>query len=48
MNLTVRNLGTDVGYEEGLALQQELLHQRIAGEIPDCLLYTSPSPRDRG
>lgn len=44
MNLTVRNLGTDVGYEEGLALQQELLHQRIAGEIPDTLLLLEHSP----
>lgn len=44
MNLVVRNLGTDVPYEEGLTLQQELLSQRIANEIPDTLLLLEHSP----
>ena len=44
MELTVRNLGPDIPYAEGLTLQQELLEKRIAGEIPDTLLLLQHAP----
>lgn len=44
MPLTVRNLGIDVPYPEALALQEELVRQRLAGEIPDTLLLLEHAP----
>lgn len=44
MNLDVRNLGTGVPYEEALALQQELVAQRILQKIPDTLLLLEHAP----
>lgn len=42
--MDIRNLGTDVPYEEGLALQEQLLAERIAGNIPDTLLLLEHAP----
>ena len=44
MNLDVRNLGADISYPEGLALQEELLSQRLADQISDTLLLLQHSP----
>ena len=44
MKLAVHNLGTEVPYEQALLLQQDLLAQRIAGEIPDTLLLLEHAP----
>ena len=42
--LETRNLGTDVPYQEGLALQEELIQERLAGKIPDTLLLLEHAP----
>lgn len=44
MQLVVQNLGTEVDYQRGLALQEQLLAQRIAGSIPDTLLLLEHAP----
>ncbi len=44
MKLAVRNLGINVPYQEGLTIQQELLAQRIAGQIPNTLLLLEHRP----
>lgn len=44
MQLTVRDLGTDVPYQEALNLQENLLAQRLRGEIPDTLLLLEHAP----
>nr|WP_234038012.1 lipoyl(octanoyl) transferase LipB [Roseibacillus ishigakijimensis] len=44
MTLEIRNLGTDLPYESGLALQQELLAERLAGSRPDTLLLLEHAP----
>lgn len=44
MSLQLRHLGTDLGYEETLALQQDLVSQRIDNTIPDTLLLLEHAP----
>ena len=44
MSLVCQNLGKSVSYEEALKLQQELVAQRLAGEIPDTLLLLEHAP----
>lgn len=44
MSLQLRHLGTDLGYEETLALQQDLVSQRIDNAIPDTLLLLEHAP----
>ena len=43
-SIEIRNLGTDVPYEEGLALQEELIQERLAGKVPDTLLLLEHAP----
>ena len=33
-------------FEQGVSLPASILGQEVCGEDVDCLLYTSPSPRD--
>jgi len=42
--LNVRYLGQNIPYAETLELQQELVTQRLAGEIPDTLLLLEHAP----
>ena len=42
--LLVRNLGIDVPYQEGLTLQEQLVQERLAGQIPDTLLLLEHAP----
>ncbi|MDQ8189651.1 lipoyl(octanoyl) transferase LipB [Roseibacillus persicicus] len=44
MNLKLQILGTDVPYSDALELQQELVSQRLAGDIPDTLLLLEHAP----
>lgn len=44
MSLELRILGPDINYEDALALQQDLVAQRIADEIPDTLLLLEHAP----
>ena len=44
VRLEVRNLGTDVSYEDGLTLQEELIQERLTGRIPDTLLLLEHAP----
>lgn len=44
MSLQLRNLGPDIPYEEALAMQQDLVSQRLAGTIPDTLLLLEHAP----
>ena len=42
--MEVRWLGSGVAYEEALALQNELVAERVAGRIPDTLLLLEHAP----
>jgi lipoyl(octanoyl) transferase len=44
MTLELRNLGRDVPYEETLALQQDLVAQRLTGDIADTVLLLEHAP----
>ncbi|MEM9081883.1 MAG: lipoyl(octanoyl) transferase LipB [Verrucomicrobiota bacterium] len=44
MTLHVRHLGTDIPFAETLALQETLVTQRLADEIPDTLLLLQHAP----
>ncbi|MGJ8723060.1 MAG: lipoyl(octanoyl) transferase LipB [Roseibacillus sp.] len=44
MTLETRNLGIDVPYQEALALQEQLVKERLAGSIPDTLLLLEHAP----
>ena len=35
-------------FQSGSESNEDVVQEKNDYEIPDCLLYTSPSPRDRG
>ncbi|MDP0490289.1 MAG: lipoyl(octanoyl) transferase LipB [Verrucomicrobiota bacterium JB023] len=44
MNLEVKQLGSEVDYEEGLAIQGEILQKRVTGQGEDTLLLLEHAP----